>query len=53
MVALVLTMVIIAGEIDLSPAANMALSACLFAYAAGLGRADAARHPASASRPAC
>jgi rhamnose transport system permease protein len=32
-VALVLTMVIIAGEIDLSPAANMALSACLFAYA--------------------
>ena len=30
-VALVLTMVIIAGEIDLSPAANMALSACLFA----------------------
>jgi rhamnose transport system permease protein len=38
-VALVLTMVIIAGEIDLSPAANMALSACLFAWAqdAGLG----------------
>ena len=37
-VALVLTMVIIAGEIDLSPAANMALSACLFAwtYQAGL-----------------
>jgi rhamnose transport system permease protein len=33
MVALVLTMVIIAGEIDLSPAANMALSACLFAWA--------------------
>ena len=33
LVALVLTMVIIAGEIDLSPAANMALSACLFAYA--------------------
>jgi rhamnose transport system permease protein len=32
-VALVLTMVIIAGEIDLSPASNMALSACLFAYA--------------------
>jgi rhamnose transport system permease protein len=31
-VALVLTMVIIAGEIDLSPAANMALSACLFAW---------------------
>ena len=31
-VALVLTMVIIAGEIDLSPASNMALSACLFAY---------------------
>ena len=33
MVALVLTMVIIAGEIDLSPASNMALSACLFAWA--------------------
>jgi rhamnose transport system permease protein len=32
MVALVLTMVIIAGEIDLSPAANMALSACIFAW---------------------
>jgi rhamnose transport system permease protein len=32
-VALVLTMVIIAGEIDLSPAANMALSACIFAWA--------------------
>lgn len=37
MVALVLTMVIIAGEIDLSPAANMALSACLFAYAQQAG----------------
>ncbi len=36
-VALVLTMVIIAGEIDLSPAANMALSACLFAYALDAG----------------
>lgn len=36
-VALVLTMVIIAGEIDLSPAANMALSACLFAYAQQAG----------------
>ena len=36
-VALVLTMVIIAGEIDLSPAANMALSACLFAYAQEAG----------------
>jgi rhamnose transport system permease protein len=32
MVALVLTMVIIAGEIDLSPAANMALSAATFAW---------------------
>jgi len=31
-VALLLTMVIIAGEIDLSPAANMALSACVFAW---------------------
>src|SRR5690606_10942646 len=42
-VALVLTMVIIAGEIDLSPAANMALSACLFAFAqdAGLDRQSA------------
>ena len=37
-VALVLTMVIIAGEIDLSPASNMALSACLFAYAQQAGR---------------
>jgi rhamnose transport system permease protein len=36
-VALVLTMVIIAGEIDLSPAANMALSACLFAWAQAAG----------------
>lgn len=36
-VALVLTMVIIAGEIDLSPAANMALSACLFAFAHDIG----------------
>lgn len=36
-VALVLTMVIIAGEIDLSPAANMALSACLFAWAQSAG----------------
>ena len=32
-VALVLTMVIISGEIDLSPASMMALSACLFAVA--------------------
>ena len=37
MVALVLTMVIISGEIDLSAAANMALSACLFAYAQQAG----------------
>jgi rhamnose transport system permease protein len=37
LVALVLTMVIIAGEIDLSAAANMALSACLFAYALQFG----------------
>lgn len=37
MVALVLTMVIISGEIDLSPASNMALSACLFAYAQQAG----------------
>ena len=37
MVALVLTMVIIAGEIDLSAASNMALSACLFAYAQEAG----------------
>ena len=36
-VALVLTMVIIAGEIDLSPAANMALSACIFAWAQQAG----------------
>lgn len=36
-VALVLTMVIISGEIDLSPASNMALSACLFAWAQASG----------------
>jgi len=36
-VALVLTMVIIVGEIDLSPAANMALSACVFAWAQASG----------------
>ncbi|MFY8031110.1 MAG: ABC transporter permease, partial [Devosia sp.] len=36
-VALILTMVIIAGEIDLSPAANMALSACVFAWAQASG----------------
>lgn len=36
-VALVLTMVIIAGEIDLSGAANMALSACIFAFAQEAG----------------
>jgi rhamnose transport system permease protein len=37
-IALVMTLVIIAGEIDLSPAAMMALSACIFgfAYHAGL-----------------
>lgn len=33
LVALVLTLVIISGEIDLSPAAMMALSACVFASA--------------------
>ena len=37
MVALILTMIIIAGEIDLSPASNMALSACLFAWAQQAG----------------
>lgn len=36
-VALVLTMVIISGEIDLSPASNMAFSACLFAFAHDAG----------------
>ena len=36
-VALILTMVIISGEIDLSPAANMALSACIFAWAQASG----------------
>lgn len=36
-VALMLTMVIICGEIDLSPAANMALSACIFAWAQDAG----------------
>ncbi len=36
-VALVLTMVIISGEIDLSPAANMALSACVFAWVQDAG----------------
>ena len=38
-VALVLTMVVISGEIDLSPAANMALSACIFAWAQDAGLA--------------
>ena len=37
LLALVLTIVIISGEIDLSPASNMALSACLFAYALSFG----------------
>jgi rhamnose transport system permease protein len=37
LVALILTMVIIAGEIDLSGAANMALSASLFAWAQASG----------------
>lgn len=37
MVALILTMVIIAGEIDLSGAANMALSGSLFAWAQAAG----------------
>lgn len=36
-VALVLTMVIISGEIDLSAASNMALSACVFALAQASG----------------
>ncbi|MGP1396058.1 MAG: ABC transporter permease [Inquilinaceae bacterium] len=35
--ALVLTMVIISGEIDLSAASNMALSACIFAFAQAAG----------------
>ena len=35
--ALVLTMVIISGEIDLSAAANIALSACIFAYVQATG----------------
>lgn len=37
LVALILTMLIIAGEIDLSGAANMALSASLFAWAQASG----------------
>ncbi|MCP4384757.1 MAG: ABC transporter permease [Hyphomicrobiales bacterium] len=37
MAALVLTLVIVSGEIDLSAAANMALSACLFAFAQQAG----------------
>jgi len=32
LIALMLTMIIIAGEIDLSPASTMALTACLFAW---------------------
>ena len=36
-VALVLTMVVISGEIDLSAAANMALSACVFAWVQDAG----------------
>ena len=35
--ALVLTMVIISGEIDLSAASNIALSACIFAYVQASG----------------
>lgn len=38
-VALVLTLVVISGEIDLSPAANMALSACVFAWVHDAGLA--------------
>lgn len=38
-VALVLTMVIISGEIDLSAASNMALSACIFAWLQDAGLA--------------
>lgn len=37
LLALVMTMVIIAGEIDLSGASAMALSACVFAYALSFG----------------
>ena len=37
LIALMLTMVIIAGEIDLSPASTMALTACLFAWALQAG----------------
>jgi rhamnose transport system permease protein len=36
-IALVMTLIIIAGEIDLSPAAMMALSACLFGYSYQMG----------------
>ena len=36
-VALVLTMVVISGEIDLSAASNMALSACVFAWVQDAG----------------
>lgn len=36
-VALVLTMVVISGEIDLSAASNMALSACIFAWVQDAG----------------
>lgn len=36
-VALVLTMVVISGEIDLSAASNMALSACIFAWVQAAG----------------
>ena len=38
-VALVLTLVIISGEIDLSAASNMALSACVFAWVQDAGAA--------------
>lgn len=38
-VALVLTMVVISGEIDLSAASNMALSACIFAWVQDAGLA--------------
>jgi len=47
LVALVLTAIIISGEIDLSPAAQMALTACLFGWAHKSGMPIALALPAT------
>ena len=49
-VALTMTLVIIGGEIDLSVASVMGLSACVMAWTFQARRADAARDPRRACR---